>query len=61
CSFGNPCIDPIFGPTAATFTWSSTSHSSNLIFAWSVKFNDGNVVSGFKTNALRVRAVRGGR
>jgi len=59
CSF-SPCIDPIFGPTAADFYWSSTSFASGPSFAWFVSFSGGFVVANGKDLSLRVRAVRGG-
>ena len=60
CSF-SPCIDPTFGPTAATFYWSSTSLASNPLNAWVAFFFDGGVLNGNKSIDTRVRAVRGGR
>ena len=61
CSVGSPCIDPIFGPTAETIYWSSTSNGNNLAFAWLINFFDGNVLSFSKGTEIRMRAVRGGR
>jgi hypothetical protein len=61
CSFGLPCIDPIFGPTATSFYWSSTSNASDPLFAWVVDFVDGDVFNSNKSFGVRVRAVRGGR
>ena len=60
CSF-SPCIDPTFGPTAATFYWSSTSSASSPATAWLAFFGNGFVNSGSKSLVFRVRAVRGGR
>lgn len=60
CSFGNPCIDPIFGPTASSNYWSSTSFANNPDFAWFVDLLDGHVSYGFKNSNIHVRAVRGG-
>ena len=62
CDFGSPCIDPIFGPMAATFYWTSTSEASNRSIAWTINFGSGTVVSqgSFKDDDHRVRAVRGG-
>jgi hypothetical protein len=56
------CIDPIFGPTAAAFHWSSTTDTDNLSDAWGVFFGDGVVIDNTKTNATtnHARAVRGG-
>jgi len=56
----SPCIDPIFGPTAASFYWSSTSDANDPDFAWSVSFVDGGVGTGGK-GGFHTRAVRGGR
>jgi len=56
----SPCIDPVFGPTAATFYWSSTTFASDPIPAWLVEFQFGSVSTAGKFNGLRVRAVRGG-
>jgi hypothetical protein len=36
-----PCIDPIFGPTAASFYWSATTDAANPNRAWAVHFLDG--------------------
>jgi hypothetical protein len=55
-----PCIDPIFGPTAASLYWSSSSLDGTTAFAWLVRFLDGDVFVGFKSSGLFVRAVRGG-
>jgi len=54
----SPCIDPIFGPTAASLYWSSTEVGANG--AWGVGFDGGDVVIDFKTSGFYVRAVRGG-
>lgn len=59
CSF-SPCINPIFGPTAASFYWSSTTHANSPLFAWSVHFVNGGVTVKDKVFNFRVRAVRGG-
>ena len=56
----DPCIDPIFGPTASSFYWSATSHSNFPDFAWGVNFGFGNVSDDFKFFGNHVRAVRGG-
>ena len=61
CSFGFPCIDPIFGPTAMAFYWSSTSLASDPRLAWFVDFVNGVVSADGKAFDFRVRAVRGGR
>jgi hypothetical protein len=59
CS-STPCIDPIFGPTAADFYWSSTSSAGVPAFVWLVGFNGGDVAAYFKDSTLFARAVRGG-
>ncbi len=60
----NPAIDPIFGPTAASFAasfyWSSTSYANNPSAAWFVNFNGGFVDFDAKDFDFHVRAVRGG-
>jgi len=60
CSYGSPCIDPIFGPTGHALYWTSTAYADNLMDAWHVNFNVGGVLAAGKGMALRVRAVRGG-
>lgn len=58
CDARNPCIDPIFDPTASAFYWSATE---GVLNAASVGFADGFVGVGSKNGGtLRVRAVRGG-
>ena len=56
-----PCIDVVFGPTAANNYWSSTSDALGPSDAWLVGFNIGNVSIFDKGDSWRVRAVRGGR
>jgi Protein of unknown function (DUF1566) len=56
----SPCIDPIFGPTAAEGYWTSTTNASTSGQAWVVFFDVGNLVSATKSNLHHVRAVRGG-
>ena len=59
--FTTPCIDPTFGPTAASFYWSSTTLAGNpAVFAWGVHFFNGNVTADGKFFSDHVRAVRGG-
>jgi hypothetical protein len=55
----SPCIDPIFGPTAADTYWSSTSYASPA-GAWFVRFSVGSFTVHVLDGTLRVRAVRGG-
>lgn len=59
CGAGSPCIDPVFGPTAASGYWSATSLTTPSN-AWFVNFNNGlpNFVN--KSINLYVRAVRAG-
>jgi len=55
----SPCIDPIFGPTGASFYWSATE--SDADGAWGVLFADGRVLIASKILIdISVRAVRGG-
>jgi hypothetical protein len=59
CSF-SPCIDSIFGPTATSFYWSSTSDAFNSNIALNVHFF-GSVGGSDKGIGNPVRAVRGGQ
>ena len=52
-----PAIDPIFGPVAAAFYWSSTPLSFRPGLAWDVFFLDGVVFVDDQGNGNRVRAV----
>lgn len=55
----SPCIDPVFGPTAAARYWSSAESSDAN--AYSVSFTNGQVITDSKSGARnRVRAVRSG-
>lgn len=56
----SPCIDPIFGPTAADRYWSSTTDATGPLGAWRVDFGDGGVDGDAKLGSRYVRAVRGG-
>lgn len=56
----SPCIDPVFGPTAASLHWSSTPFASSPETAWSVGFADGVVSKNGKGASFAARAVRGG-
>lgn len=63
CSFGSPCIDPIFGPTSPEKYWSGSTDATNLNRAWWVDFADGSVgndapVSSNKGAFRHLRAVR---
>jgi hypothetical protein len=55
-----PCIDPIFGPTAAFTYWSATTIAVNPALAWYVDFFSGGVGFGNKDFDRYVRAVRAG-
>jgi hypothetical protein len=55
-----PCIDPIFGPTAASSYWSSSTVANIPADAWTVGFVDGFVNNGDKSVNSFVRAARGG-
>jgi hypothetical protein len=61
----SPCIDPVFGPTAASASRISRYQSSSPVrsdpaSAWNVGFADGAVGFDSKTTPFFVRAVRGG-
>jgi len=56
----SPCIDPIFGPTAADFYWSATTLTSNPVNTWYVNFFNGIVTYNGKFQTFHVRAVRAG-
>jgi len=58
----SPCIDPVFGPTAAgEYRSSTTSFTFSTPYdAWVVDFDDGQVFIDYKGNNGFVRAVRGG-
>ena len=59
--FTTPCIDPTFGPTAASFYWSSTTLASGPDDAWGVDFTSEHVdIVSLKLFSSHVRAVRGG-
>jgi len=57
----SPCIDPIFGPTSPSITWSSTTIEDVHTNAWYVNFNLGNSFAVDKGSLDTVRAVRGGK
>ena len=54
------CINPIFGPTAASLYWSAVAGAGNPANAFAVSFDIGFVTSGTKSFTLYVRAVRTG-
>ena len=55
-----PCISPIFGPTAASYYWSSVTFAINKSRAWVVSFSNGDILHHFMVNERHVRAVRRG-
>jgi hypothetical protein len=61
CSFGAPCIDPLFGPTASSFYWSASNLAINPNNVWFAIFDSGiaspNATGG---NVFFSRAVRAG-
>jgi hypothetical protein len=57
----SPCIDPIFGPTAAAYHWFASSYLANPSLAWEVNFANGYMSGALIKNMSNcVRAVRGG-
>jgi len=58
CGSSSPCIRPVFGPTAASYNWSSSTDASFPNDALAVLFLDGSVYSKAKPNSNFVRAVR---
>jgi len=56
----SPCIDPIFGPTVASFYWSATTYADNPNGAWYVPFSNLSVLYDSKGSSHYVRAVRTG-
>jgi hypothetical protein len=60
CSL-NPCLDPIFGPTAPSIYWSGSESAYHTVRAWYVFFISGYVTTAAKVSPHHVRAVRGGR
>ncbi len=66
CSFGSPCIDPVFGFTSPGKYWSATTYSTQPDYAWTVDFGNGAVGASLKftdhnvIGAFSMRAVRNG-
>jgi hypothetical protein len=60
CGNSSPCINAIFGPTASSYYWSSSTYQDFPYFAWGVNFGSGNVGYDYKANDGFVRAVRSG-
>ena len=54
------CINPIFGPTAASGYWSAVTLAVGPSFAWRVLFDSGGVGNASKLFNYHVRAVRTG-
>ncbi len=60
CEAGPSCIDPVFGPTAASY-WSSSTLATSPIFTWNAVFSDGSLAIVAKILPYHaVRAVRAG-
>jgi hypothetical protein len=60
CSFGSPCIDPVFGPTSTFTVYWSASTGSPASQAWVITFENGDLLQGNKESDFYVRAVRVG-
>jgi Protein of unknown function (DUF1566) len=61
CGVGNPCIDPIFGPTARNLYWSSIAFPADTeIAVWVVDVREGVTIGSLKDSVNFVRAVHGG-
>jgi len=60
CGWEIPCIDPVFGPTQASFYWSSTTTHDDPTGARMVYFSGAGTGIGGKLAPLHVRAVRSG-
>ncbi len=58
CSFGWPCIPPVFSPTFSSAYWSSSTPMSNPLIAWSIDFFHYELIAFSKTGFHFVRAVR---
>jgi len=57
CTLSNPCIDPIFGPTAVLY-WSITPLAGSPALAWNSDFFFGDASTLNRTVASAVRGVR---
>lgn len=57
---GSACIAPIFGPTKASFYWSSVSGREDSDFAWTIDFANGALANGGKAGRQYIRAMRPG-
>jgi hypothetical protein len=60
CLSGAPCIDPAFGPTVASYYWSSSTAQAEYTNAWVGDFVNGvaSYYQGIKGSAQSARAVR---
>ena len=58
CMFGPACVDPTFGPTAASLYWSASSDADLRSSAWIVSFAGNLTGTADKTASAHVRAVR---
>ena len=56
CGFGNPCIDPIFGPTATPLYWSASTCSVFPNSALPANFSSGTTSIAAKSLDFSVRA-----
>jgi hypothetical protein len=56
----NPCIDPVFGPTASNAYWTSSLSPAGPYYAWYGYFADGFVGDDSKGNDNYVRVLRSG-
>jgi hypothetical protein len=59
CTFGAPCIDPIFGPTRPLYYWSASRHPVPSL-VWAAYFDWGTMDNMFMSVNIHVRAVRAG-
>lgn len=54
----NPSINPIFINIQSDDYWSSTTYAGDSNMAWSIRFDKGYEVFGYKTPNYHVRCVR---
>ncbi len=60
--YPGPTIDTVYFPNTRSFDyWSSTTIAGVLYMAWVVRFSNGLVDDGNKSNSFCVQAVRGGQ
>jgi hypothetical protein len=60
CSGNLGCTVTTCSCTASLLYWTSSTYPNNPLAAWSIYFNDGQVLAGHKGARFCVRAVRGG-